>query len=343
MNNRLYIMKSYLFLILFISLTVFTAETPGKEISYSIIYIIHGDADYLYHDTSGTPHNADKEILSQAFDAAEGLDNAEVFIFHQGTASRFLFFPEDDSHCYYFKNGKRIKEDSYQRDETDSAFTSERNLYEKYRDKDKDSTIKMLLYYGHEIPEENSINPYNITHPEIPFNDHLFEQAIKGFSAGDRFDLIVLSTCNNGTPGMVRLLSPYTRFIIASPENLHLSQMNSLFLKNLNIKNYEPSSFARAFAENAFNMLKKNTLTVITISVYDIDKTKPYVNNLIKIRHKQPAAAAINNCDCSTIGAYRKTGMESGVTVFYKPPAFGKNKTKSVHSGWGCKKETDPD
>ncbi len=346
MNNRLCIMKSYLLLILFISLTAFSTETRGKEISFSIIYIIHGDADYLYHDTSGTGHYADREILDQALDAAEGLDNAEVFIFHQETASRFLFFPQDDSHFYYFNNGKRIKEDSYRRVREDAYFASEINLYEKYRDKDKDSTVKILLYYGHEIPEDNTINPYNITHPEIPFNDSLFVKAVKGLSAGKRFDLTVLSTCNNGTPRMVGLLSPYTRFIIASPENLHLSQMNSLYLKNLKIENYEPSSFAQSFAQNAFNILKKNTLTVITISVYDVDKTKPYVNSLSEKRNDNPkliSAAVINNCDCSTIGKYRKPGMESGVTVFYNPPTFGKNKTKSVHSGWGCKKETNPD
>ena len=204
----------------------------------------------------------------------------------------------------------------------------------------KDSTIKILLYYGHEIPEGNSINPYNITHPDISFNAGLFEKAIKGLSAGNRFDLIVLSTCNNGTPGMVHLLSPFTRFIAASPENLHLSQMNSLFLKNLNKKSYEAFSFARAFAQNAFDILIKNTLTVVTISLYDVEKTRPYVDSIAKNDNDQQESAAINNCDCSTLENYRKPGMESGVTIFYKPPTFGKNKTKAVHSGWGCKQKT---
>ena len=333
-------MKYFISLVLFISLTAVNAKIQGAEKSFSIIYIIHGDADYLYHDTSGTSYYADKEVLDQAINAAEGLDNAEVFIFHQGPASRFLFFPQDDSHFYYFKNGERVKEDAYRRHKDDSFFSEEIKIYEKYRDQDKDSSIKMLLYYGHEIPERNSINPYNITHPEIPFNDSLFAKAVKGFSAGTGFDLIVLSTCNNGTPEMVRLLSPYTKYIIASPENLHLSQMNSLFFKNLNIKNYEPYSFGRAFAQNAFDVLEKNTLTVVTISLYDTYKIKPYLSSLSKNRLKSPEAAALNNCDCSTIESYRKQGMESGVTVFYKPPLFGKNKNKSVHSGWGCKKET---
>lgn len=333
-------MKYYQLLILVISFTAF-AEFPAKEPSFSIIYIIHGDADYLYHDTSGTSYYADKEILDQAFDAAKGLDNSEVFIFHQGPASRFLFFPQDDSHFYYFNNGERIKEDSYRRHPDDSTFASEIDLYKKYRSSDKDSTIKILLYYGHEIPEGNSINPYNITHPEIPFSDNLFTKGVKGFSSGNPFDLIVLSTCNNGTPAMVRLLTPYTRYIIASPENLHLSQMNSSTLKNLDVKHYQPYLFARSFAENAFNELEKNILTVITISLYDVSKTKTYVDSVIEAAGKRPGASAgINNCDCSIIGDFQKDGMESGVSVFYKAPVFGKNKNKSVHSGWGCKKET---
>ncbi len=333
-------MKYYLFLILFISLTAFNASIQGAEKSFSIIFIIHGDADYLYHDTSGTSYYADKEVLDQAFNVAEELDNAEVFIFHQGPASRFLFFPQDDSHFYYFKNGERVKEDAYRRHKYDSSFSEELKLYEKFRDRDKDG-IKILLYYGHEIPEGNSINQYNITHPEISFNDSLFAKAVKGFSAGTEFDLVVLSTCNNGTPEMIHLLSPFTKFIIASPENLHLSQMNSSILKDLNLKNYEPYSFARTFAENAFNILKKNTLTVITISLYDTDSTKPYLRSLSKKLRKQQETAALNNCDCSKIGSYRKQGMETGVTVFYKPPVFGKNKNKTVHSGWGCKQESD--
>ena len=336
-------MKYFLLLIISVTIAAFI-DTPGKERTFSIIYIIHGDADYLYHDTSGTSHYADKEILDQAFDAAEGLDSAEVFIFHQGTASKFLFFPQDDSRFYYYKNGKEVQTDSYRRDDDDSTFTTEINLYKKYSETDNDSTIKILLYYGHEIPEGSPINPYNITHPGIAFNETLFEKAVKGFSSGTGFDLIVLSTCNNGTPEMVRLLSPYTRFIIASPENLHLSQMNSGYLKKLNINNYDPFNFARDFAENAFNKLKENTLTVITVSLYNVDKTRTYVDSVTESnnnRLKQSEPGAINNCDCSTIAAYNKPGMESGVTVFYNPPAFGKKKNKTSHSGWGCKKSPD--
>ncbi len=337
-------MKYFIFLILLITAPVLTAYSAQEQQHFVIIYIIHGDADYLFHDTSGTAHYADNEILSQALDAAESLENSEVFIFHQGPASKFLFFPQDDSHFYYFSNGKRIKEDSYTRDQSDSDLTKEISLYNQYRDKDKTGSRRFLLYYGHEIPVKGGdINPYNETHPEINFNRELFSKSVKLFAGENKFDLIVLSTCNNGTPEMVSLLSPYTKYLIASPENLHLSQMNSASLKLLNNNSYDPYSFAYSFAQNAFDQLKQNTLTVITISLYDIDKTGPYVRTILKINNgysgSQPEQA-ISNCDCNSIKSYLEPDMENGVTVFYNPPEFGKNKNKKSHSGWGCRQRS---
>ena len=190
--------------------------------------------------------------------------------------------------------------------------------------------------------KKEAINPYNESHPEINFNKELFSNSVEKFSEGKKFDLIVLSTCNNGTPRMVSLLSPYTKYLIASPENLHLSQMNSTFLKELNKDRYDPYSFAYSFAQNAFNHLKQNTLTVITISLYDVDKTKAYLQAVSENNSESTVSQpeyAISNCDCNSIKYYLKEDMENGVTVFYNPPAFGKNKNKKSHSGWGCRKE----
>jgi len=336
-------MKYFIVLILLCIAPVFTAYSVEGQMHYEIIYIIHGDADYLFHDTSGASHYADTEILKQALEVAKYLDNSEVFVFHQGPASKFLFFPQDDSHFYYFSNGKRVKEDSYTRDNSDSDLTKEIYLFNQYRNKDNAESQKILLYYGHEIPSKiGNINAYNESHPDINFNEEIFSNSVKKFAGKNKFDLIVLSTCNNGTPGMVSLLSPYTKYLVASPENLHLSQMNSTFLKELNKDSYDPYSFAYSFAQNAFNHLKQNTLTVITISLYDVEKTRPYLRTILGNNTDNTGSqpeTAISNCDCNSIKYYLKADMENGVTVFYNPPAFGKNKNKKSHSGWGCKQK----
>jgi len=36
-----------------------------SETQYSIVCIIHGDGDYLYHDTSGNEFKADEEALAE--------------------------------------------------------------------------------------------------------------------------------------------------------------------------------------------------------------------------------------------------------------------------------------
>jgi len=76
---------------------------------YSIVCVIHGDGDYLYHDTSGYEYNADEEALEGAKRIAQQNPQAEVFIFHQKPRRHFLlFFPLRDGEFYYYRNGQLI-------------------------------------------------------------------------------------------------------------------------------------------------------------------------------------------------------------------------------------------
>ena len=64
---------------------------------YSIVCIIHGDAGYLYHDTSGNAHRADEDALAGARTVAERNTRAEMFIFHERPRRHFLLlFPVRD-------------------------------------------------------------------------------------------------------------------------------------------------------------------------------------------------------------------------------------------------------
>lgn len=89
-------------------------EIPGAElgamrVSYSIVCVIHGDGDYLYHDTTGNEYRADEEALAGALRVAEENPNAEVFIFHQQPRRRFLFlFPLPDGEFHYYRNGRLL-------------------------------------------------------------------------------------------------------------------------------------------------------------------------------------------------------------------------------------------
>src|SRR5690349_23819627 len=59
------------------------AVIGGGQTRYSLVFIIHGDGDYLYHNARGEARRADEDILARAQAVARRLPNAEVTIFHQ--------------------------------------------------------------------------------------------------------------------------------------------------------------------------------------------------------------------------------------------------------------------
>ena len=89
-------------------------EKDTVSVHYSIIFIIHGDNNYLYHDTAGNEYTADEKVLASAKRVAEKNPFAEVFIFHQKPRSHFLFFfPLRDGEFYYYRNGQLVENESY--------------------------------------------------------------------------------------------------------------------------------------------------------------------------------------------------------------------------------------
>src|SRR5262245_40258780 len=85
--------------------------------SYSLVFLIHGDADYSFHDARGQARQADLDVLAKARAIGEGNANAEVLIFHQIARRHVLFFfPRHDGRVYCYRNGRLIAEKSYWRD-----------------------------------------------------------------------------------------------------------------------------------------------------------------------------------------------------------------------------------
>src|SRR5699024_11591552 len=95
----------YLSLLLFVACLVGCQSSKGplqaslnsKPVAYSIIYLIHGDADYLYHDTAGRPLQSDQQVLREAQKVARDATKGEVFIFHIRPEQKILWlFPRKD-------------------------------------------------------------------------------------------------------------------------------------------------------------------------------------------------------------------------------------------------------
>lgn len=310
------------------------AEESGPP-GHALIYVIHGDGDYLYHQ-DGRAKRADIEALREARLVARNAPDAEVFIFHQGSRrSLFGLFPRTDGRFYHYRNGRLLQETGYRRDP--AGLQAEAALYDESRHAGVEGAT--LLYYGHDIPEENDAR-YHASYPRHPFGIDQFVHGLTLFGADSRpFELIVLSACNNGSPGMVAALAPYTRFVLASPGDLHLSYIDSHPLHRAGRTGVDSKQIARDLADWAFDRLSRRTQTAVTLTLFDTAALTPvlpeteraYANVRANLDDFLP-----DFVDCRD-GAMPDLAPEmEGVTRWFRPPAFGRQSQKEAHSGWGC-------
>jgi hypothetical protein len=330
------------------------AERSAPPAPYSIVFVIHGDGEYLYHDTDGNEYQADEEALAGAKRIALRNPRAEVFVFHQIPRKHFLFFfPIHDGEFYYYRDGRLIANESYWRDQGQSPLDPEVSLYRRYRASTQSPSVNLFVYCGHEIPEFGGAG-YDASLPDRPFTVHDLAGGLKGFTGDSaRFDLLVLSTCYGSTPHSIGALGPYARYIIASPDNLHLSyfDLHSLERLDLSLQDGDVPAFARKFAHQSFERLTKDIQTAVSVAVFDVDRVQDFLHSVrgaydhtlrAMEGETQSSTAAIERCDCADIPAYALPTVNEGVEVLYRPARFGRSKNKQNHSGWECWKEREP-
>lgn len=316
---------------------------------YSIICMIHGDANYVYHDTVGIAHYANEEALAKAHTVARANPEAEVFIFHEKPLSKTLFlFKQRDGDFYYYRNGELAATHSYWRDEGAARFAAQGALYNQFRSKSISAALgratRMLLYFGHEIPEVEGLH-YDASYPDSTLTITKFSDDLKSFSPDTKhFDLIVMSTCFNGTPYSISALASHTRFVIASPTNLHLSYFDIAPFEHLEstMSHRGVAPFARLAAKSAFDILSASVQTVVSVGVYDVAKIAGYTQSVDAAYRQALVSLAsapvltLAHCDCAEQAPFNSPLMNTGVEVFYRPAKFGRDATKLQHSGWSC-------
>ena len=329
----------------------------SPSVSYSIVFIIHGDGDYFYHDTSGKEYKADEEALEEATLVALQNPYAEVFIFHQRPKKHFLFFfPLHDGEFSYYRNGRLIANESYWRDNEQSRFEPEVELYRRFRMEHQHEAVRLFLYSGHEIPEFGGAG-YDESYPDRAFTVHDLEAGLDGFTHDStKFDLMVLSTCFGGTPYTIGALGSFARYIIASPDNLHLSYFDLHGLDRLDrsLRVETVPALAKRFAQQAFDRLAKNIQTSVSVAMYDVDSVEQFISSVRSMYDRtltalkgetQASALMAEHCDCADLPAYMLPTMKAGVDVLYRPARFGRSRGKMKHSGWECWKvpESQPE
>ncbi len=330
------------------------AQERAPAAPYSIVFVIHGDGDYLYHDTSGSEYTADEEALAGAKRIAERNPRAEVFIFHQIPRKHFLFFfPVRDGEFYYYRNGRLVANESYWRDQGQSPLDPEVGLYRHFRANNQRGTVRLFLYCGHEIPEVGGAG-YDASCPDRTFTVGDLADGLRGFTGDSaRFDLMVLSTCFGSTPYSIGALGLFARYIIASPDNLHLSyfDLHSLERLDLGLQDGDVPSFAHRFAHQSFDRLTREVQTAVSVAVFDVERVQEFLHSvhgaydhaLAALNNEtQSSMARIERCDCAEIPAFALPTMNEGVEVLYRPARFGRSKNKPSHSGWECWRDRGP-
>ena len=320
-------------------------QEPAAPPAYSIIYIIHGDANYLYHDAEGNALKADEEVLKEAKTVARQAKNGEVFIFHQKPEKKILWLlPKKDRRFLHYRNGTLVRDERYSPQSNNNSFIAEAQFYNRYsKISTQNGSKKVLLYFGHEIPYKGG-HGYNFSRSEAFFNLNIFVEGITSFlpNKNARFDLTVLSTCNNGTPSIVHALTPHSRYVLASPQNLHLSHFDTGQLSTLlETSGTTAKQIADRLAEQTYQRLSSFLQTVITLSVYDTDVTGSYLPSLNRsyqgyLSDRTDIQPIRDNIDCATLPFFDTDKYDLGLDVWYKPPRFGQKENAAVYSGWGC-------
>ncbi len=315
-----------------------STDTKDPEVKYSIISVIHADANYVYHN-DGELLKANEEALKQSVSIAENASKGEFFIFHQKPERKaFLFFPKKDRELYHYRNGKLLRKINYS--PLGGGFDKEVELYLKYSV--KNDTQSYFLYFGHEIPTYSNRN-YHHSMPDQEFNTEVFTNDLRNFT--ENFELSILSTCNNGNPYMLNKLKNISKKVVASPQNLHLSYLHIEDLNMLENESMVPTiDLADSIASSSYQLLTEKLQTAVTIGVYDSESLKKNTDFTKMVKHYEEYIERRNagefftdNSDCSALESLMKM-PEKGVKIYYKAAAFGRKASKNTHSGWGCKK-----
>ncbi|TVQ06656.1 MAG: hypothetical protein EA359_00850 [Balneolaceae bacterium] len=325
--------------------------TDGKGTAdYSVIYYIHSDSDYLYHGKEGEPVQGNSKVLDTAFRIAEEAKSGEIFIFFQSPERKILgLFQRRSSRLYHYTNGELTSQVKYRHsDKNENFLTTEARLFDQYRTQSMvDNRQNYFLFYGHEIPDYQG-KKYHRTLPDIAVNTWSFSKGIQKFLVTDeqRFDLVVLSTCNNGTPVMAEHLMPFSDVMLASPQNLHLSHIDSdllgLLESNPGISSIQ---LAHSMADQTYRRLDSETETTITLTVYDFEIVRERKNDLQAFARQYDSLGSMqyfsDNIDCKQVVYFDDETFGEGLTIWFKPARFGRQSLTNTHSGWGCKPHTE--
>ena len=305
-----------------------TGAAPAGSVDLRLIVVIHGDADYTYHDSAGARLRADREALKQVVEIATTGSASEVFIFHQTSKPTY----------YHFRSGILVHRETYFPKE--NAYLADEAAF-LHRDRDSSNAHTVLAYFGHEIPS-GLRKGYFASQRSKEFSLLQFSEGLSrlgGGGLGKPYDLVILSACYGGTPAILQSLTPLANQVVASPAYLHLSYLNLRALGSHSAG--RAGGLADSVAAQSFAQLRTKTQTEITVGIYEVNKIQGFLESPVAEAQILRTAngtkiKAEKWQDCSASAGFDSTLAGQGVKLFYQPPRFGPLKNTATRSAWQC-------
>lgn len=299
-------------LLLFMISNAFAME--GKPIETSLIFVIHGDESYLFHDYRGClgkedqAYHADEVAWKKTNFIAKNCKNCEVLIVRQNGYGQNL----PSLQASFFRNGKRIAREKSQMGlwhSKSGPFGFASRIYTRHSQASL-NTNTAFIYYGHEIPADNDPRgkKYNHSFKEVGLSNRSFSEknfiyGLELLSKKKKFDLVLLPiTCKAGNQTLLKKMIPFTDRVIASPERINLSGMITSSL--LSWPKPDHQNWIKRFLADSFRRLSACTTKMVTVGDYDLSQEEPRINE-----------------------------------IHFKAPKFGRYKKLESHPGWPLKED----
>lgn len=325
-------------LIIFTIFSVSLTKIYASGVQQSLIFVIHEDEKYSYHQGNKLK-NAATHALIQAKHTAQNCSDCEVFIFrHKPSKIGFCFIPKPDSKSYYYRRGKLIKKKEFFRHKKGMSFGYESEFYHKYKNNNGEDSRHLFIYFGHQIPETH-IPGYSRSNPDDVFSVDELSMGLKKFSK--KFDVLMLSSPESGTPYKIKSLSSTSDFIIASASNLSLPYFIFNLSEHIDYLGVGPvEKWAWKLQSELFESLQKSSLTDISVVLYQTNQIRPWLDLILPdyfgILRKHYQYMPCKSKDCLHIPEFQKEGYQNGVTSLYHRGAWQHGPEIFDHSGWSC-------
>jgi hypothetical protein len=302
-----------LFLIL---LAVFSVSASASGGGISAIYIIGGDSSLTYYQ-NGRRYDGGDNAAAAAQRLATRCPRCEVSVFRYRARGR--------DQALLYRGGRVVARANFQRRHAGPDMSFEARWLSE--NSDGQGRPQSVLYFGHWIPDFQM--PY-FSSTGAQYSLSRFISGVSRFLAlGEKFQLVVLSTCDNGSPYAAKELSGIAEVLVAAPTKLHLSMLRTDDVILL-AESWSPLDTAKKIVDTSFAAIDSFDSTEVGIAAYDLEEIPGSLDTIVRyLNSYESSDVGLRSVDCADLGyALPRPYLRFRAHRFLRQ--------RATHSGWAC-------